>query len=203
MRTERQTGHRPVPSRAQGRQARRRRPPAAGQVPAQGRGLRPVAQWRARMAGDEIKDVLYKQRAATAECVGTGAQPRTAAHACAQAGQVRAVAYLFALAHNLMRYGQDRAADARSGGGASKSPQRAGIEVPALKPAAARICPHRRLAGLRNTPAPAHRRPLGSPHVGYCCEIQTSQALRRSPVISARPTPRASRPDPFLPLSFE
>lgn len=35
----------------------------------------PVAQWRARMAGDRIKDV-YRQRAATAECVNALARNR-------------------------------------------------------------------------------------------------------------------------------
>ena len=63
----------------------------------------PVAQWRARMAGDEIKDV-YKQRAATAECVNALARNRGLQRMPVRGlGKVRAVAYLYALAHNLMR----------------------------------------------------------------------------------------------------
>ena len=63
----------------------------------------PVAQWRARMAGDEIKDV-YKQRAATAECVNALARNRGLQRMPVRGlSKVRAVAYLYALAHNLMR----------------------------------------------------------------------------------------------------
>jgi transposase len=63
----------------------------------------PVAQWRARMADDEVKQ-QYKQRAATAECVNAlarnrGLQRMPVRGLC----KVRAVAYLYALAHNLMR----------------------------------------------------------------------------------------------------
>lgn len=63
----------------------------------------PVAQWRARMAGDEAKD-LYKQRAATAECVNALARNRGLQRVPVRGlRKVRAVAYLYALAHNLMR----------------------------------------------------------------------------------------------------
>jgi transposase len=63
----------------------------------------PVAQWRARMATDPIKDV-YKQRAATAECVNALARNRGLQRLPVRGlGKVRAVAYLYALAHNLMR----------------------------------------------------------------------------------------------------
>lgn len=63
----------------------------------------PVAQWRARMADDEIKDV-YKQRAATAECVNALARNRGLQRMPVRGlSKVRAVAYLYALAHNLMR----------------------------------------------------------------------------------------------------
>jgi transposase len=63
----------------------------------------PVAQWRARMAGEEAKDV-YKQRAATAECVNALARNRGLQRMPVRGlSKVRAVAYLYALAHNLMR----------------------------------------------------------------------------------------------------
>ena len=62
-----------------------------------------VAQWRQRMAGDEAKE-LYKQRAATAECVNALARNRGLQRMPVRGlTKVRAVAYLYALAHNLMR----------------------------------------------------------------------------------------------------
>lgn len=62
-----------------------------------------VAQWRARMAGDEAKDV-YRQRAATAECVNALARNRGLQRVPVRGlSKARAVAYLYALAHNLMR----------------------------------------------------------------------------------------------------
>lgn len=62
-----------------------------------------VAQWRQRMATDEAKDV-YKQRAATAECVNALARNRGLQRLPVRGlGKVRAVACLYALAHNLMR----------------------------------------------------------------------------------------------------
>ncbi len=63
----------------------------------------PVAQWRARMAGDEAKQ-QYKLRAATAECVNALARNRGLQRMPVRGlRKVRAVAYLYALAHNLMR----------------------------------------------------------------------------------------------------
>ncbi len=62
-----------------------------------------VAQWRARMAHSQIKDV-YKQRTATAECVNALARQRGLLWLPVRGlAKVRAVAYLYALAHNLMR----------------------------------------------------------------------------------------------------
>jgi transposase len=63
----------------------------------------PVALWRARMADDEVKQ-QYKQRAATAECVNALARNRGLQRMPVRGlSKVRAVAYLYALAHNLMR----------------------------------------------------------------------------------------------------
>jgi transposase len=62
-----------------------------------------VAQWRSRMAGEKLKE-LYKQRAATAECVNALARNRGLQRMPVRGlAKVRAVAYLYALAHNLMR----------------------------------------------------------------------------------------------------
>jgi transposase len=62
-----------------------------------------VAQWRARMAGQDIKET-YKQRAATAECVNALARNRGLQRLPVRGlSKVRAVAVLYALAHNLMR----------------------------------------------------------------------------------------------------
>lgn len=62
-----------------------------------------VAQWRERMAGDQAKHV-YKQRASTAECVNAQARNRGLQRMPVRGlSKVRAVAYLYALAHNLMR----------------------------------------------------------------------------------------------------
>lgn len=63
----------------------------------------PVAQWRQRMASQDIQDA-YKQRAATAECVNALARNRGLQRMPVRGlSKVRAVAYLYALAHNLMR----------------------------------------------------------------------------------------------------
>jgi hypothetical protein len=62
-----------------------------------------VASWRQRMASDEAK-ALYKQRAATAECVNAQARNRGLQRMPVRGlKKVRCVALLFALAHNLMR----------------------------------------------------------------------------------------------------
>ena len=62
-----------------------------------------IAAWRRRMATDRAK-VIYKQRAATAECVNALARNR-GLYQFPVRGQrkVRAIALLFALAHNFMR----------------------------------------------------------------------------------------------------
>lgn len=62
-----------------------------------------IAAWRRRMATDGAK-VIYKQRAATAECVNALARNR-GLYQFPVRGQrkVRAIALLFALAHNFMR----------------------------------------------------------------------------------------------------
>ena len=64
---------------------------------------KPVARWRERMADEGIRDI-YKQRAATAECVNALARNRGLQRLPVRGlTKVRAVAYLYALAHNLMR----------------------------------------------------------------------------------------------------
>lgn len=62
-----------------------------------------VAQWRARMASDEAKEI-YKQRAATAECVNAQARNRGLLRMPVRGlAKVRSVVGLFVLAHNLIR----------------------------------------------------------------------------------------------------
>lgn len=62
-----------------------------------------VGDWRERMATDEAKE-LYKERAATAECVNAQARNRGLVLLRVRGTKkVKAVALLFALAHNLMR----------------------------------------------------------------------------------------------------
>jgi transposase len=62
-----------------------------------------VAEWRARMARDEAKEI-YKQRAATAECVNAQARNRGLLRMPVRGlTKVRSVVGLFVLAHNLMR----------------------------------------------------------------------------------------------------
>ena len=62
-----------------------------------------VAQWRERMASDEAKEI-YKDRAATAECVNAQARNRGLVLLRVRGlAKVKCVATLFALAHNLMR----------------------------------------------------------------------------------------------------
>lgn len=62
-----------------------------------------VAQWRARMASDEAKEI-YKQRAATAECVNAQARNRGLLQMPVRGlAKVRSVVGLFVLAHNLIR----------------------------------------------------------------------------------------------------
>ncbi len=62
-----------------------------------------VAQWRARMASEKAKEI-YKQRAATAECVNAQARNRGLLRMPVRGlSKVRSVVGLFVLAHNLMR----------------------------------------------------------------------------------------------------
>lgn len=70
--------------------------PKAGDSPA-------VAIWRQRMATDDAKEI-YKERAATAECVNALARNRGLQRMPVRGlAKVRAVVGLFVLAHNLMR----------------------------------------------------------------------------------------------------
>lgn len=62
-----------------------------------------VAQWRQRMASEAAKEI-YKQRAATAECVNAQARNRGLLRMPVRGfPKVRSVVGLFVLAHNLMR----------------------------------------------------------------------------------------------------
>jgi hypothetical protein len=62
-----------------------------------------VAEWRQRMATDEAK-TIYRQRAATAECVNALARNRGLQRFLVRGLQkVKAVALWYALVHNLMR----------------------------------------------------------------------------------------------------
>jgi transposase len=62
-----------------------------------------VAKWRVRMASDEAKEI-YKQRAATAECVNAQARNRGLLRMPVRGlVKVRSVVGLFVLAHNLLR----------------------------------------------------------------------------------------------------
>jgi transposase len=62
-----------------------------------------VAQWRERMGSEAAKDI-YKQRAATAECVNAIARGRGLTQFVVRGlNKVKAVALWYALAHNLMR----------------------------------------------------------------------------------------------------
>jgi transposase len=63
----------------------------------------PVAVWRQRMGTEEAKHI-YKERAATAECVNAQARNRGLSQLRVRGtGKVRGVLLLHALAHNLMR----------------------------------------------------------------------------------------------------
>ena len=69
-----------------------------------------VAEWRQRMATDEAK-TIYRQRAATAECVNALARNRGLQRFLVRGlRKVKGVVLLFALAHNLMRAAALRAA---------------------------------------------------------------------------------------------
>jgi len=65
-----------------------------------------VAAWRVRMGGEEAKQI-YKDRAATAECVNAQARGRGLTQLPVRGlEKVKCVVLLFALAHNLMRAAQ-------------------------------------------------------------------------------------------------
>jgi Transposase DDE domain len=62
-----------------------------------------VAEWRHRMATDEAKEI-YKQRAATAECVNAQARNRGLVLLLVRGVQkVKAIALWFATVHNMAR----------------------------------------------------------------------------------------------------
>lgn len=62
-----------------------------------------VAEWRQRMGTDEAKEI-YKERAATAECVNAQARNRGLIRLLVRGLQkVKAVAYWFAIVHNMAR----------------------------------------------------------------------------------------------------
>ena len=72
-----------------------------------------VAEWRQRMATDEAK-AIYRQRAATAECVNALARNRGLQRFMVRGlRKVKAIALWYALAHNLMRAVALRAAAAQ------------------------------------------------------------------------------------------
>lgn len=82
-----------------------------------------VAQWRARMATDAAREI-YKDRAATAECVNAQARNRGLLRMPVRGlAKVRCVVRLYALAHNLMRM-------------AALAPQLIGLGTPASAMAA-------------------------------------------------------------------
>jgi transposase len=81
--------------------------PRAGDTPA-------VARWRKRMATDEAK-AIYRQRAATAECVNALARNRGLQRFLVRGlRKAKAVVLWYALAHNLMRAVALRAAAAQA-----------------------------------------------------------------------------------------
>jgi transposase len=73
-----------------------------------------VAEWRQRMSTDEAK-AIYRQRAATAECVNALARNRGLQRFLVRGLQkVKAVALWYALAHNMMRAAALRAVGAQA-----------------------------------------------------------------------------------------
>jgi hypothetical protein len=76
-----------------------------------------VAEWRRRMGTEEAK-TIYKDRAATAECVNALARRRGLTQFVVRGlAKVRAVALWHALAHNVLRMGALRAAAATAANG--------------------------------------------------------------------------------------
>jgi transposase len=75
----------------------------------------PVAAWRQRMATDQAK-TIYKDRAATAECINALARGRGLLRVWVRGlAKVKAIALWYALAHNLLRAAHLRAAAAGQG----------------------------------------------------------------------------------------
>ena len=71
-----------------------------------------IAAWRKRMGTDTAKDI-YKERAATAECVNAQARNRGLRQFLVRGlARVRSIALLFAIAHNLQRWRVLSAAEA-------------------------------------------------------------------------------------------
>jgi len=74
-----------------------------------------VAAWRQRMATDQAK-VIYKDRAATAECINALARGRGLMRLLVRgSAKVKAIALWYALVHNLLRAAHLRAAAAGPG----------------------------------------------------------------------------------------
>jgi transposase len=74
-----------------------------------------VAAWRQRMATEQAK-AIYKERAATAECINALARNRGLLRLLVRGvAKVKAIALWYALAHNLLRATQLRAAAAAQG----------------------------------------------------------------------------------------
>ena len=74
-----------------------------------------VAAWRQRMATDQAK-VIYKDRAATAECINALARGRGLMRLLVRGlAKVKAIALWYALVHNLLRAAHLRAAAAGLG----------------------------------------------------------------------------------------
>jgi transposase len=100
------TVYAPVPKPRDPRQDRYA--PHAGDSPA-------VAAWRARMATEAAKEI-YKERAATAECVNAQARNRGLVRLLVRgAEKVRAIALWYAIAHNVIRGARLRARTALAG----------------------------------------------------------------------------------------
>lgn len=117
----------PVPKAKAPSKAQADRPDPAADPPAPKPGDRPaVIAWRARMATDEAKQ-RYRDRAASAECVNAQARNRGLQRLPVRGlGKVKAVAVLFALAHNLMRIAQLLPQWVGIGTGTSAVPETAG-----------------------------------------------------------------------------
>ena len=78
-----------------------------------------IADWRERMASDQAQEI-YKQRAATAECVNAQARNRGMQRLPVRGlGRVKSVVGLFVLAHNLLRMAKLAPELIGWGGGAS------------------------------------------------------------------------------------